>query len=35
MRVITGDVVEYEFEKGRYDRVVSVELFEHMKNYQL
>ena len=35
VRVITGDVVEYEFEKGRYDRVVSVELFEHMKNYQL
>ena len=35
VRVITGDVVEYEFEKGRFDRVVSIELFEHMKNYQL
>ena len=31
--VITGDVVDYEFEEGRYDRVVSIELFEHMKNY--
>lgn len=35
LRVITGDVVDYEFEAGRFDRVVSIELFEHMKNYQL
>ncbi|MCJ1234491.1 hypothetical protein MMC14_002452 [Varicellaria rhodocarpa] len=33
--VITGDVVDYEFEKAHFDRVVSIELFEHMKNYQL
>ena len=34
LRVITGDVVDYEFEPATFDRVVSVELFEHMKNYQ-
>ena len=32
---ITGDVVEYEFERSAFDRVVSIELFEHMKNYEL
>ena len=35
MNVITGDVVSYEFEKAVYDRVISIELFEHMKNYEL
>ena len=35
VNVITGDVVDYTFEEGRYDRVVSIELFEHMKNYEL
>lgn len=35
LTIITGDVVDYEFEHGVYDRVVSIELFEHMKNYQL
>lgn len=35
LEVITGDVVDYEFEDAAYDRVVSVELFEHMKNYEL
>jgi cyclopropane fatty-acyl-phospholipid synthase-like methyltransferase len=35
LEVITGDVVDYEFEKETYDRVVSIELFEHMKNYEL
>ncbi len=35
LEVITGDVVEYEFEKASFDRVVSIELFEHMKNYEL
>ena len=35
LEVITGDVVDYEFEHGVYDRVVSIELFEHMKNYEL
>lgn len=33
--VITGDVVEYEFQANNFDRVVSIELFEHMKNYKL
>lgn len=33
--MITGDVVSYEFEEAAYDRVVSIELFEHMKNYEL
>ncbi len=35
LEVITGDVVDYEFEAEAYDRVVSIELFEHMKNYEL
>lgn len=35
LRVITGDIVDYEFEIEAFDRVVSIELFEHMKNYEL
>lgn len=35
LRVVTGDVVDHEFEHEHYDRVVSIELFEHMKNYEL
>lgn len=35
LKVITGDVVTYEFTPSTYDRVVSIELFEHMKNYEL
>ncbi|ORY71272.1 methyltransferase [Pseudomassariella vexata] len=35
LTVITGNVVDYEFEKENFDRVVSIELFEHMKNYEL
>ncbi|KAJ6784857.1 hypothetical protein PWT90_00877 [Aphanocladium album] len=31
---ITGDVVNYEFEPRSYDFILSVELFEHMKNYE-
>lgn len=27
--------MDYEFDEGSYDRVISIELFEHMKNYQL
>lgn len=34
LEVITGDVVDYEFQAETYDRVVSIELFEHMKNYE-
>lgn len=33
--VITGDVVDYDFEAAEFDRVISIELFEHMKNYEL
>ena len=35
LTVITGDVVDYQFEAGSFDRVISIELFEHMKNYEL
>lgn len=35
LKVVTGDVVYYEFKTEYYDRVVSIELFEHMKNYEL
>lgn len=35
LQVITGDVVDYTFEPDIYDRVLSIELFEHMKNYHL
>ncbi|KAI4177795.1 MAG: hypothetical protein LQ343_000259 [Gyalolechia ehrenbergii] len=35
LKVITGDVVNYTFESDSFDRVVSIELFEHMKNYEL
>ncbi|KIX10370.1 uncharacterized protein Z518_01452 [Rhinocladiella mackenziei CBS 650.93] len=34
LTVITGDVVTYEFAGDSFDRVVSIELFEHMKNYK-
>ncbi len=27
--------MDYEFENATFDRVISIELFEHMKNYQL
>ena len=35
LKVITGNVVDYEFEREGFDRVISIELFEHMKNYHL
>lgn len=35
LKVITADVVSYEFEESSFDRVMSIELFEHMKNYEL
>ncbi|POS74296.1 cyclopropane-fatty-acyl-phospholipid synthase [Diaporthe helianthi] len=34
LTVITGNVVDYEFEPESFDRVVSVEMFEHMKNHE-
>ena len=33
--VVTGDVVSHELEAESFDRVISIELFEHMKNYEL
>jgi cyclopropane fatty-acyl-phospholipid synthase-like methyltransferase len=35
IEVVTGDVVTHTFPAAAYDRVVSIELFEHMKNYAL
>ena len=32
--VITADVVHFDTQQ-RFDRVVSIEMFEHMKNYQV
>ena len=34
VRVITCDMNELELEAGQFERVVSVEMFEHMKNYR-
>jgi cyclopropane-fatty-acyl-phospholipid synthase len=33
LRIVTCDMNDYVFEPGRFDRVVSVEMFEHMKNW--
>jgi len=35
LRVVTGDVAEFDFAPGEagFDRVVSIEMFEHMRNY--
>ncbi|SAL00302.1 cyclopropane-fatty-acyl-phospholipid synthase [Caballeronia fortuita] len=37
LRVVTGDVVDFEFGRDGppFDRILSVEMFEHMKNYPL
>lgn len=35
VRIVTCDMNVFAAEAARYDRVVSVEMFEHMKNYQL
>jgi cyclopropane-fatty-acyl-phospholipid synthase len=34
VRVITIDVNRLELDAGAFDRVVSIEMFEHMRNYQ-
>jgi cyclopropane-fatty-acyl-phospholipid synthase len=34
LKVITCDMNTFDIDAGRFDRVVSVEMFEHMKNYQ-
>ncbi len=35
LRIITCDINAFDITPGRFDRVVSVEMFEHLKNYQL
>jgi len=39
LEVVTGDISTYDFRstplEGKFDRVLSIELFEHMKNYEL
>lgn len=34
LHVVTADMVDYQPE-GQFDRIVSVEMFEHMRNYEL
>ncbi len=34
VRIVTADMNEFEAGDSAFDRVVSVEMFEHMKNYQ-
>jgi cyclopropane-fatty-acyl-phospholipid synthase len=34
LTIITRDMNTFDIDAGRFDRVVSVEMFEHMKNYQ-
>ncbi|EPQ28129.1 uncharacterized protein PFL1_04456 [Pseudozyma flocculosa PF-1] len=33
LEVLTGDVNTFQFEEGSFDRILSIEMFEHMKNY--
>ena len=35
VRVVTADVNELELKAGSFDRCVSIEMFEHMRNYQI
>jgi cyclopropane-fatty-acyl-phospholipid synthase len=35
LRIITCDMNAFQADPARFDRVVSVEMFEHMKNYRL
>jgi cyclopropane-fatty-acyl-phospholipid synthase len=34
LSILTRDMNAFDIDAGRFDRVVSVEMFEHMKNYQ-
>jgi cyclopropane-fatty-acyl-phospholipid synthase len=34
LTIITRDMNTFDIDAGRFDRVVSIEMFEHMKNYQ-
>jgi cyclopropane-fatty-acyl-phospholipid synthase len=35
LTILTRDMNSFDIEAGRFDRVVSIEMFEHMKNYQV
>ena len=37
LSIVTGNIVDFEFppEEAGFDRVISIEMFEHMKNYGL
>jgi cyclopropane-fatty-acyl-phospholipid synthase len=35
LRVLTCDINSFDITPGQFDRVVSVEMFEHLKNYEL
>ncbi|KAK7473175.1 hypothetical protein VKT23_001274 [Stygiomarasmius scandens] len=35
LEIITADVNIHDFSDKRFDRVLSIEMFEHMKNYQI
>ncbi|KAL8648374.1 MAG: hypothetical protein Q9210_005022 [Variospora velana] len=35
LSVITSNIVNYDFQPNAFDRVISIEMFEHMKNYEL
>ncbi|KAL1747034.1 S-adenosyl-L-methionine-dependent methyltransferase [Schizophyllum fasciatum] len=34
IEIITADVNAFDFEERRFDRILSIEMFEHMKNYE-
>lgn len=34
LTLVKADMLEFTAEAGKYDRVISIEMFEHMKNYQ-
>jgi cyclopropane fatty-acyl-phospholipid synthase-like methyltransferase len=34
LTIITANVAEHEFKPASFDRVVSIEMFEHIKNYE-
>jgi cyclopropane-fatty-acyl-phospholipid synthase len=35
LTILTRDMNTFDIDAGRFDRVVSIEMFEHMKNYQV
>lgn len=34
LRIVTADMNDFTIDTGRFDRVVSIEMFEHMRNYE-